>query len=255
MIKEVQNLLKEYKDWLHGQIELREIDGFVEISTPYLDRHNDYIQIYVRKENGRYILSDDGYILRDLSLSGCELNSEKRKQLFNSTINGFGVSLYNGHELVLTADEKNFPLKKHNLLQAMLAVNDMFFVAESHVKSLFYEDVERWLKEKEIRFTSKVKLAGKSGFDHNFDFIIPESKKQPERILKVISRPSRDTAESLILAWLDTKDTRDFTSKAYACLNDIDQPLTSEVDTALRNYNINPLLWSKRKEYEELLVA
>ncbi|WP_418888699.1 DUF1829 domain-containing protein, partial [Methanothrix soehngenii] len=37
-----------------------------------------------------------------------------------------------------------------------------------------------------------MKFTGKSGYDHLFDFVIPKSKKRPERILQAINRPSRD---------------------------------------------------------------
>ena len=57
MVLEVQNLINEYTRWLSDKTKLRQIKDLVEITTPYLDRHNDYLQIYVRKENGGYIIS------------------------------------------------------------------------------------------------------------------------------------------------------------------------------------------------------
>jgi hypothetical protein len=73
-------------------------------------------------------------------------------------------------------------MRKHNLLQAMLAVNDLFFLSIQMVASLFYEDVVSWLDTNEIRYTPNVKFTGKSGYDHLFDFVIPKSRRQPERI-------------------------------------------------------------------------
>ena len=48
-------------------------------------------------------------------------------------------------ELQVTATSQNFARQKHNLLQAMLAVNDLFYLAQSFTSSLFYEDVVAWL--------------------------------------------------------------------------------------------------------------
>ena len=53
MINEIQTLLDQYMKWLKDKTALRQIEDWVEITTPYLDRHNDYIQIYARRENGR----------------------------------------------------------------------------------------------------------------------------------------------------------------------------------------------------------
>lgn len=79
--------------------------------------------------------------------------------------------------------------------QSTLAVIDLFFLSVPMVGSLFYEDVTAWLDQPDVRYTPNVKFKGKSGFDHLFEFVIPRSRQQPERILQTINRPSRDTAE------------------------------------------------------------
>ncbi len=43
MISEIEELLEAYHSWLRDKTVLRQIDDWVEITTPYLDRHNDYI--------------------------------------------------------------------------------------------------------------------------------------------------------------------------------------------------------------------
>ena len=77
--------------------------------------------------------------------------------------------------LEVHASPDNFALRKHNLVQAMLAVNDMFYLVGLMVASLFYEDVVAWLDLHDIRYTPKVKFTGKTGYDHLFDFRIPKS--------------------------------------------------------------------------------
>ena len=57
---------------------------WVEITTLYLDRHNDYLQIYAKRQNGGYILTDDGYVLEDLQQLGCKLENSKRQALLES---------------------------------------------------------------------------------------------------------------------------------------------------------------------------
>ncbi len=79
-------------------------------------------------------------------------------------------------ELQVAATSDNFALRKHNLIQAILSVHDMFFLASSTIEALFFEDVAAWLESVDIRYTPRVKFSGKSGFDHMFDFVIPKSK-------------------------------------------------------------------------------
>jgi len=157
MIDEIHILLDQYTAWLKDKTALRKIDDWVEITTPYLDRHNDYIQIYIRRDNGSYILTDDGYTIDDLKRSGCELESKKRRDLLTLTLNGFGAKLEE-NALVMRASSENFPLRKHNLLQAILAVNDLFYLSVPMVASLFLEDVTAWLDLNDIRYTPKVSL-------------------------------------------------------------------------------------------------
>ncbi|MGH8770614.1 MAG: DUF1829 domain-containing protein [Burkholderiales bacterium] len=254
MIADVQRLLDEYWAWLKDKTTLRQINDWVEITTPYLDRHNDRLQIYARRTNGGFVLTDDGYTIDDLEQSGCRLESPKRQDLLKLTLNGFGVQR-DGNALTVHASHDNFALRKHNLLQAMLAVNDMFYLAVPMVASLFYEDVVVWLDLHDVRYTPKVKFTGKSGYDHLFDFVIPRSRQQPERILQAINRPSRETAQAVAFAWIDTKEVRAPESRAYALLNDSEQPVSTTVLDALRNYDVQPIPWSVREQVRQELAA
>jgi len=254
MIQEIQRLMAAYHAWLKDKSVLRQVDQWVEITTPYLDRHNDYIQIYAKRANGGFLLTDDGYTIDDLEQSGCKLESRKRQDLLKMTLNGFGVQL-DGKALQVHASPDNFALRKHNLVQAMLAVNDMFYLAVPMVASLFFEDVVSWLDVHDIRYTPKVKFTGKSGYDHLFDFVIPKSRRQPERIMQAITRPNRDTAQAVAFSWLDTKDVRSPDSRAYALLNDSEQAVSSAVIDALRSYDVRPVAWSQRETVREELAA
>jgi hypothetical protein len=255
MAQEIEKLLNDYRVWLRDKTTLRDVNGeWVEITTPYIDRHNDALQIYVRAENGGYVLTDDSYTIHDLEASGCNLHTERRQDLLTMTLNGFGVKLQN-EALEVHATAENFPLRKHSLIQAMLAVNDLFYLSKPIVESLFFEDVITWLEANDIRYTPKAKFTGVSGYDHLFDFVIPKSRTQPERILQAITRPTRDTALTFINAWGDTRQVRSPESKAYAVLNDTEQPVSASVIEAFRAYQIQPVPYSQRAEVIKDLAA
>src|SRR5574344_2504021 len=126
----------------------------------------------------------------------------------------------------------------------MLAVNDLFYLASPMVSSLFLEDVVAWRDENGIRYTPNVKFTGKSGYDHLFDFVIPKSKKRPERILQAINRPSRDEAGATAFAWIDTREVRASDSRAYALPNDSERGVPPSVMDALQSYDVLPIPWS-----------
>ncbi len=254
MIEEIQALLDTYLAWLRDKTTLRQVEEWIEITTPYLDRHNDYLQIYAKRANRGYVLTDDGYTIEDLEQSGCKLETQKRRDLLRLTLNGFGVQL-NGSSLEIHASPENFALRKHNLIQAMLAINDMFYLASPTVASVFYEDVVAWLDLHDIRYTSRVKFTGKSGYDHLFDFVIPKSKRQPERIIQTMNRPNRDTAQAVAFAWIDTREVRPPDSRALALINDSEQAVSPAVLDALQSYEVTPVAWSDRDAFREELAA
>ena len=53
-----RGLLNQYWKWLKEKTTLRQINDWYEITTPYLDRHNDYLQNLRQKIRRR--LSADG---------------------------------------------------------------------------------------------------------------------------------------------------------------------------------------------------
>lgn len=254
MIQDTQKLLDNYYNWLKDRTVLKKLGEYCEITTPYIDRHNDYIQIYLKREGNGFVLTDDSYTIDDLLQSGCSIESPRRKQILQTTLNGFGVQL-DKDALIVKANNDNFPLKKHNLIQAILAVNDMFYLANANITSLFLEDVRAWLDISDIRYSERITFMGHSGYPQTFDFLISKSKKAPERIIKTINNPEKNNALSLVQKWTDTKNDRPEDSKAYAIINDTERNVPSAVTDALENYNIKPVLFSKIDKSKEELAA
>ncbi len=100
-----------------------------------------------------------------------------------------------------------------------------------------------------------MRFTGKSGYDHRFDFVIPKSRIRPERVLRAIARPSRNTAQMMTFAWVDTREVRSPNAQAYAILNDSDRAIPQSVLDAMRNYDVRPVAWSDRERAREELAA
>lgn len=140
-------IVEAYLSWLRESIKVDEVEGGPEISTPFLDRHNDHVQIYASADNSRIRLTDDGFTIADLEHSGVELGRGRRQDLLERTLRGFGVQRSERGELFVTADRRDLGRKKHLLIQAILAVGDLFYTAPETVASLFREDVEAFLTQ------------------------------------------------------------------------------------------------------------
>ncbi len=253
-MSEIDDLIDRYHSWLRDKSAWRTVDRWTEITAPYLDRNNDYLQLYLRKSDDGFILTDDGETIQGLLAEGCTLDSPKRQTLLRTTLAGYGVHEEKG-KLTVRATLDNFALKKHSLVQAMLAVGDMFYLAEPHIVSLFMEDVKAWLDEIDVRYSENISFVGKSGYARKFDFLIPKSRTAPERIIKTINNPARHAADSIIMDWIDTKDSRQEDAKLYAVVNDNDRKISSTVIEALESYDISSVIWSNRNTAQAALAA
>jgi len=242
-----QRLIDQYLKWLKQELIFTELEEACQISTPFLDRHNDAIEIFVEKKNGSLRLTDDGYTIRDLRASDMEFTTSKRKAHLAAVLHGFGVRL-EGEEISVESSVEDFPQKKHNILQAILAVNDMFVMSEEHVLSLFKEDVALFLESHQIAAFSDFKLSGKSGFDHKFDFGLPKTTQKPQRVLQSINNLTKENATSLAFMIGDVRMFRPEPLGAYAIINDTTRPPSQEHLSALKAYEVVPLLWSHRDE-------
>ena len=164
------DFVPSYLAWLKSQFSCRETGAYTEITTPFLDRHNDQIQIYAVPTVDGWSLTDAGETLSDLEMCGVRFESAKRKTLLHEVLQGFGVTLRDG-ELTVSTDTQSQPQQMNNLIQAVLAVNDFFCLAQPSVYQFFTEDVSQWLDEKAIRFSPQVSFSGKSTFSHHYDFL------------------------------------------------------------------------------------
>jgi hypothetical protein len=245
-ITDITNLMHTYYDWLRDKTAVTAIDGeWSVITTPYLDRHNDYLQLYVRPTlTGGLELSDDGYTIADLASTGCDLQTPRRTQLLQTTLNGLGVNRI-GDTLTVHCTYDQFANKKHHLVQAMLAVNDIFYTATANQPSIFIDDVSRWLDSHEVRYTSHIKLTGTSGLDHVFDFVIPKSRQAPERLVQVINHPNNDATKLTLFQFTDIRTRRTTDSTCIVLIND-EHTIRSSIIDSFHTYDITTMLWSAR---------
>jgi len=249
-------LVESYLSWIRSQVTAVKLDNDItELTTPFLDHHNDHLQIYAtRRGADQFLLTDDGYVLAELKASGVERRGDRRQRLLRELINGYGIEL-TGDELHVEANSSNLGRRAHNLVQAMLSIDDMFVLAQPRVEAVFFEDVVKFLDDSEIRYSPRAKFAGRSGLDHLVDFVIPKSKTAPERILQVVNSPRRDRIESLLFAASDMKAARAIEVVYFALLNDSKREVPPDIISAFTAYEIQARPWSQRTDLVHALAA
>lgn len=224
-------------------------NGWTEIGTPILDRHNDGIIIYIKKEGETITISDDGYTLNDLQISGIPIQRNTYQKILTNLLTSYGIT-QKDYELTTTATMSTFAVKKHLFIQGLLAINDMFLLSTKNIKSIFLDDVANFFIENKIIHTPNVSLAGKSGLTHHIDYIIPAAthNNKPEKLIKAFNTPREDIVKSALFSWNDIQKTRNTNPELVVFLND-QKPVKDKIIYALEEYKALPILWSKRAEH------
>ena len=135
-------MIDSYANWIKERITFEKVNEYYEITTPYLDRFDDFLKIYVKQlKDGTIYMTDDGYIIGNLLSCGLSLRKNSNKfKILERIVNNYGLQL-KGEEITTKAELNNFPLKKHLMVQAMLSVDNMFELRKENVKNLFLVDV------------------------------------------------------------------------------------------------------------------
>ena len=202
--------MEKYLAWIRDNTFMRDLKGgIVKITSPFLDARNDYIQIYVRQiSKETYRLTDGGYLISDLQSYGIEL-TPKRKELFEFTINSYGIKYnYNKdeNEIFIDTNIANIGRSKHKLIQCLITLNDFFNYTQQNVKELFFYDVYNIFKKSEVVFNPNVNIAGSGGYYHRFDFAIGMKNERPETLIRLIATPSnKQNVEAYLFSFIDIR--------------------------------------------------
>lgn len=248
------DFIQIYLDWIKHNSSQVKVGDYEEITTPFLDSHNDHIQFYVTRTQTGYMLTDDGYTISDLEICGCDVKSPKRSVMITQFAESLGVSVRNG-SIITEATDTDIARKQHIMIQAILKISDMFLTSSSHIKGLFLEEVRSFFEEYDIRNSPSVMFMGQSGLSHQFDFVIPASKRMPERVITTLNMPAKQNIQAAIFAWNDVIKTRSRESKGYIFLNDSKKSVGKDLLAAISKYNIVPVQWKQRFSYIEELTA
>lgn len=244
-----------YYGWLRSKTHIfaEGNDGWNLISTPFLGLFNDTLEIYAKKQGDSIILSDDGKTLRDLELMGVSFSHKTRREMLEKVILNYGIT-EKEDELIVQTQEASFPQRKHDLLQAMLEIGDLYVLAKHTVAKVFKEDVRVYLDEQEIVYTPQFISRGSIGIEFTFDFQVAYRKK--EIVLKCFNSINRTSLSSFLFMWGDIRQTRQkLTGKevlGLAFVNDANTKSQTEFLRALESAGADYIEWQDRHAPENI---
>lgn len=136
-----ERIIQRYTDWLRESSETKGFDnGVCEITLPLLNRRRSWIQIFATRTESGVLLSDYGETIGDLSFSGFDIDTETRREQLRSILRSFSVTLVGKDELQILTSEEELPDYMNELVQCMLTVDLMIYMAPHTVAQLYEED-------------------------------------------------------------------------------------------------------------------
>lgn len=127
-MENINDFEKNYLNFLKSNLSVKKIETAHEIVLPFEDHIGDSIVCYVydKKENGMFLVSDDGYIINNLIDTGMNIGKKSsRRKTIEQICMLSGVSLSDDNEMTVLSSEEDLPSKVHQLAMTMLQIDSI----------------------------------------------------------------------------------------------------------------------------------
>lgn len=118
------------------------------VFTPFMFEDGDHLSIILRKENGGWVLSDEGHTYMHLTydLDEKDLLRGTRQKIITNALSLFSVQDREG-ELLIPIPDDHYGDALYSFIQALLKITDISYLSRERVRSTFMEDFRMFMEE------------------------------------------------------------------------------------------------------------
>lgn len=118
------------------------------VFTPFLFEDGDHLAIVLKRENGSWLLSDEGHTYMHLTydLDEQDFRTGTRQKIIENALQAFRVDDRDG-ELVLRVPDERYGDALYSFVQALLKISDITFLSRERVRSTFLDDFRVFIEE------------------------------------------------------------------------------------------------------------
>ena len=169
------------------------------VLTPFQFEDGDQLVIVLKKDSGRWILSDEAHTYMHLTydIDEKQLHSGTRRKIISNALSMFEVEERNG-ELILDVSDARYGDALYDFVQALLKITDVTYLSKERVQSTFMDDFRALLRE-------KVAPATRMAFDWNDRVRDPNGNYKVDCLISGMPKPL------LVYALANDNNTRDAT--------------------------------------------
>lgn len=118
------------------------------VFTPFLFEDGDHLSIVLKREETRWVLSDEAHTYMHLTydIEEKDLHSGTRQKIIANALSMFRVEDHDG-ELILAVPDERYGDALYSFVQALLKISDVSYLSRERARSTFMEDFWRLLRE------------------------------------------------------------------------------------------------------------
>jgi len=118
------------------------------VFTPFLFEDGDHLAIVLKKENSKWVLSDEGHTYMHLTydLDEKDLQRGTRQKVISNALSTFRIE-DRGGELLLWIEDKQYGDALFSFAQALMKLSDVSYLTRERVRSTFSEDFKSLIAE------------------------------------------------------------------------------------------------------------
>lgn len=146
----IESIEQDFREKVSECIRLRPegMERF-RVFTPFMFEDGDHLAIVMRRENGNWVLSDEGHTYMHLTydLEESQLQHGTRQKIITNALSAFTVDDRDG-ELILPIRESRYGDALYSFVQALLKITDVSYLSRERVRSTFLEDFRAFISER-----------------------------------------------------------------------------------------------------------
>lgn len=138
----IETIERDFHEKVSAQIRLAAegMDRF-RVFTPFMFDDGDHLDIVLRKDGARWVLSDEAHTYMHLTydIDEKDLHSGTRQKIISNALSMFQIEDHDG-ELVLDVPEERYGDALYSFVQGLLKISDVSYLSRERVRSTFMDD-------------------------------------------------------------------------------------------------------------------
>ena len=231
----------------------------VRVRTPLLYPDGGVVDVFVLERGYRYTVTDYGDALGWLGLQSVSRRRSRKQQLLVQDVcQTLRIELFQGELTLRSVANDALGEAVLRVAQAVVRVSDLWFTLRSQSLQTTADEVDEWLREKDIRFERAVRQSGRSGQNWTIDFrTLTDERTSLVFLLSTGSRgATRRILEHVLAGWVDLSHLKaSQPSLAFVSLFDDTEDVWQQEDFSLVEDHSEVARWSRPDEFERILMA